>query len=174
MASNADLPSAGQPRIGLVPGASRFCMWDNRTMSRDGVGTQADLGRRIADARMEAGMTQADLAARIGLERTALVRVESGERKVSATELVTIAGVLDRPVDWFFVESPVAVVSRRSDPAVGGFSRALDRALELTARDVSFLEVRHLLSSAERPPAREAPGSFENAEHLARDIRAEA
>jgi transcriptional regulator with XRE-family HTH domain len=50
-------------------------------MSKDGVGTQADLGRRIADARTEAGMTQADLAARIGLERTALVRVESGERQ---------------------------------------------------------------------------------------------
>ena len=81
MASNADLPSAGQPRIGLVSDASRFRMWDNRTMSRDGVGTQADLGRRIADARTEAGMTQADLAARIGLERTALVRVESGERR---------------------------------------------------------------------------------------------
>ena len=29
-------------------------------------------------------------------------------------------------------------------------------------------------ASAERPPAREAPDSFENAEHLARDIRAEA
>jgi len=102
-------------------------------------------------------MTQADLAARIGLERTALVRVELGERKVSAMELVAIEGALDRPVDWFFVESPVAVVSRRRDLAVGGFSRALDRALELTARDVAFLEGRHLLSSADRPPAREAP-----------------
>lgn len=155
-------------------GASRFRMWDNHTMSSEAVVTQADLGRRIADARTEAGMTQADLAARVGLERTALVRVESGERKVSATELVIIAGALDRPVDWFFVESPVAVASRRRDPVVGGFSRALDRALELTARDVAFLEGRRLLSWAERPSAREAPDSFESAEHLARDIRAEA
>jgi Zn-dependent peptidase ImmA (M78 family)/DNA-binding XRE family transcriptional regulator len=119
-------------------------------------------------------MTQADLAARIGLERTAMVRVESGERKVSATELVAIAGALDRPVDWFFVESPVAVTSRRRDLAAGGFSGAVDRALELTARDVAFLQARHLLSSADRPPAREAPDSFENAEYLARSIRAEA
>lgn len=63
-------------------------------MSSEAVVTQADLGRRIADARTEAGMTQADLAAGIGLERTALVRMESGERKVSATELVAIAGAL--------------------------------------------------------------------------------
>ena len=80
-------------------------------MSPEAVVSQADLGRRIADARAEAGMTQADLAADIGVERTALVRVESGERKVSATELVAIAGALGRPVDWFFTESPPAVVA---------------------------------------------------------------
>ncbi|MGH3277962.1 MAG: helix-turn-helix domain-containing protein [Trebonia sp.] len=142
-------------------------------MSREAVVTQADLGRRIADARTEAGMTQADLAARIGLERTALVRIESGERKVSATELVVIAGVLDRPVDRFFAEPPAAVVSRRRDPAVGGFSRALDRVLENAARDVAFLEDRRLLPSAERP-VHSAPGSFEDAENLARSVRAEA
>jgi Zn-dependent peptidase ImmA (M78 family)/transcriptional regulator with XRE-family HTH domain len=148
-------------------------MWDNHTMSREAVVTQADLGRRIADARTEAGLTQADLAARIGLERTALVRVESGDRKVSATELVVIAGALDRPVDWFFAEPPAAVVSRRRDPAVGGFSRALDRALENAARDVAFLEDRRLLLSAERS-VRNAPASFEDAENLARSVRAEA
>lgn len=148
-------------------------MWDNHTMSREAVVTQADLGRHIADARTEAGLTQADLAARVGLERTALVRIESGDRKVSATELVVIAGALDRPVDWFFAEPPAAVVSRRRDPAVGGFSRALDRALENAARDVAFLEDRRLLLSAERS-VRNAPASFEDAENLARSVRAEA
>ena len=142
-------------------------------MSREVVVTQADLGRRIADARADAAVTQASLAARIGLERTALVRIESGERKVSATELVAIGGALGVPVDWFFTESPVAVVSRRRDPVVGGFSRALDHALEVAARDVAFVEGRQLLSSPERLPARKAPESFEAAENLARDIRAE-
>jgi Zn-dependent peptidase ImmA (M78 family)/DNA-binding XRE family transcriptional regulator len=143
-------------------------------MSPEAVVTQADLGRRIAAARAEAGMTQASLATRSGIERTALVRIELGERKISATELVAIADALDRPVDGFFFESPAAVVSRRRDPAVGGFSRTLDRALDLTARDVAFLEDRNLLSSAERLPARKVPESFENAEDLARDVRAEA
>src|SRR5262249_6011673 len=114
-------------------------MCDNRTMGRGGAGTQADLGRRIAEAREASGMTQAELASRVGLERTALVKIEAGVRKVSATELVTMADALGRPVDWFFVESPPAVVSRRRDPAVGGFSRRLDLALELAARDVAFL-----------------------------------
>jgi Zn-dependent peptidase ImmA (M78 family)/transcriptional regulator with XRE-family HTH domain len=141
-------------------------------MSREAVVTQADLGRRIADARAEAGITQADLSARVGLERTALVRIESGERKVSATELAAIAGAVDRAVDWFFTESPAAVVSRRRDPTVGGFSRGLDRALENVARDVAFLEGRGLLSPAERP-VRKTPESFEEAEDLAMSVRAE-
>ena len=81
---------------------------------------------------------------------------------------------MGRPIDWFFTESPVAVVSRRRDPAVGGFSRVLDRALELAARDVAFLEDRQLLASAERPPARKAPESYDDAKNLARDVRAEA
>ncbi|MGH3274179.1 MAG: helix-turn-helix domain-containing protein [Streptosporangiaceae bacterium] len=143
-------------------------------MSSKVVVTQADLGRRIAEARTEASVAQVSLAASIGLERTALVRIESGERKVSAMELVAIAGALDRPVDWFFTDSPAAVVSRRRDPAVGGYSRVLDRALDLVARDVAFLEDRNLLSSNERPPARKVPESFENAEDLARDVRTEA
>jgi Zn-dependent peptidase ImmA (M78 family)/DNA-binding XRE family transcriptional regulator len=155
--------------MGAAVPANPMC--DNHTMSRDAVGSQADLGRRIADARTESGMTQASLAASTGLERTALVRIESGERKVSATELVAIATALDRPVDWFFSESPAAVVSRRRDPAVGGFSRVLDRSLENTARDIAFLEARNLLSSASRT-VRSAPENFEDAESLARDVRA--
>ncbi|HEY1617307.1 MAG TPA: helix-turn-helix transcriptional regulator [Streptosporangiaceae bacterium] len=75
-------------------------------MSLAPVITQADLGRRIADARAEVGVTQASLATRISLERTALVRIESGERKVSATELAAIASALGRPVDWPGWHSP--------------------------------------------------------------------
>src|SRR5262249_1502911 len=97
---------------------------------------------------------------------------EAGVRKVSATELVTMADALGRPVDWFFVESPPAVVSRRRDPAVGGFSRRLDLALELAARDVAFLADRHILAHARRV-VRNVPQSFEDAEGLARSVRAE-
>ncbi len=147
-------------------------MCDNRTMSQGVIETQADLGRRIAEAREDAGRTQAEVAALVGLDRTALVRIESGSRKVSATELVAIAGALERPIDWFVVEPPPAVISRRRDPAVGGFSRRLDIALEHVARDVSFLIERRVIANGERA-ARDAPETFEAAETLAREIRAQ-
>jgi Zn-dependent peptidase ImmA (M78 family)/transcriptional regulator with XRE-family HTH domain len=105
----------------------------------DGDSATADLGRRVLQARMEADVTQADLGHAIGLDRTAVAKLEAGTRKVSATELVAIASALDRPIDWFVIESPPAVVSRRSDPRVGGQSRALDIKIDRLARDLAFL-----------------------------------
>jgi Zn-dependent peptidase ImmA (M78 family)/transcriptional regulator with XRE-family HTH domain len=141
-------------------------------MSSGVVKNQADLGRRIAEAREDAGRTQAELADLVGLDRTAIVRVEAGTRKVSATELVAVAAALERPIDWFVTESPPAVISRRRNPAVGGFSRKLDVALEDIARDVNFLAERHILTHAERL-VRQTPQSFEDAEGLARSMRVE-
>ncbi len=150
----------------------RTLMCDNRTMGGSGVGGQADLGQRIAEAREASGATQAELAAGVGLERTALVKIEAGTRKISATELVALAHALSRPVDWFFSESPTAVVSRRRDPAVGGFSRRLDLALEPAARDVAYLADRRILTYSGRA-TRKVPESFDDAENLAGSVRAE-
>src|SRR6202034_1508794 len=98
--------------------------------------TQADLGRGIAQAREDSRKTQSELADLVGLDRTAVVRLEAGNRKVSATELVAIASALERPIDCFVTEPPPAVISRRQNSAVDGLSRWLDLALENAARDI--------------------------------------
>jgi Zn-dependent peptidase ImmA (M78 family)/transcriptional regulator with XRE-family HTH domain len=133
-----------------------------------------DFGRRIADARESEGRTQAELADAIGLDRTAVAKIEAGTRKVSAIELVAIAASLNRPIDWFVFESPHSVVSRRRDPAVGGYSRALDRVLESVARDVDFLIRRELLTTTPRPAPQAVPQTYEDAENLAARARTEA
>lgn len=148
-------------------------MCDNHTMGQAAIRTQADLGRRIAQAREDSGKTQAELADLVGLERTAVVRLEAGSRKVSATELVAIASALERPIDWFVTESPPAVISRRQDSAADRLSRRLDLALENAARDIAFLVKQGILSHQVRP-SYAAPQSFAEAENLARDIRREA
>lgn len=53
-----------------------------------------ELGARIRQVRLGTGLDQTGLAQRCRLERTALSRIESGERKVSALELARIAEVL--------------------------------------------------------------------------------
>jgi Zn-dependent peptidase ImmA (M78 family)/DNA-binding XRE family transcriptional regulator len=144
---------------------------DNRTMSRQPTTTQASIGGRIAQGRDETGLTQADLADRVGLDRTAVAKIEAGSRKVSATELVAIADALDRPIDWFVAESPPAVLSRRTNPDVGGHSRALDLRVERVARDIAFLDEERILTGSARPEFA-VPTDFDEAEALAREARA--
>ena len=126
----------------------------NRTVLESGA---VELRNRIAEARDLAGLTQQQVSAVTGLDRTVIVKIEAGSRKVTATELVLLAEALDRPVDWFFSASPPSVVSRRSDPAVGGRSRVLDSRVERIARDVAFLidegEIPQVTRIALDPPS---------------------
>lgn len=56
------------------------------------------IGDRIADARRERRLTQADLAEELGVARTTISAMEQGERRPRASELVKIARVLDRSI----------------------------------------------------------------------------
>lgn len=133
----------------------------------------AELGARVAQARDEAGLTQGALAAELGIDRTSLVRIESGERKVSASELATIAQIVDRPIDWFVVLSPPIVVSRRSSGDVQPFmsgSYKLGRAVERRVGDVDFLIDKHIIECKVRKPVA-TPRTHAEAERLAAQIR---
>lgn len=59
------------------------------------------LASRLAQARRTAGLSQAEVARAVGLDRTAISKIESGHRQVEALELARLASVLLRPVDWF-------------------------------------------------------------------------
>ena len=133
-------------------------------------GTADGLGTRIAEARDLAGMTQADLAAVSDMGRTVIAKIEAGSRKLGAVELVRLAEALRRPVDWFFSESPPAVVSRRADPKIRGGSALLDARLDWIARDIAYLHQSGELPRYERfalPP----PESVNDAASAASELR---
>lgn len=145
-------------------------MCDNRTVARDTIESPLDLGRRVSQGRAEADLTQADLAGAIGIDRTAVAKIEKGVRRVSATELVAIAAALNRPVDWLVTESPPAVVSRRQDSGVGGRSRSLDGLVERISRDVEFLLEEGVLPARERTSLA-MPTDYAGCEVLAQTAR---
>ena len=60
------------------------------------------LGRRIREAREQLGMSQEDLAMKIGRDQRAVSEYENGKRRISVTELPTFAQVLQVPVMYFF------------------------------------------------------------------------
>jgi transcriptional regulator with XRE-family HTH domain len=65
------------------------------------------LGARVALARKHAGLTQAQLAAQIGVSRTALIAIESGRTHSPGLEYVrNMAVVLDVTTDYLMGLEP--------------------------------------------------------------------
>lgn len=134
------------------------------------------LGGRVADARVAAGFSQAHLAERVGLNRSALSRIETGERSLDVLELSRIAEALGRSVEWFVIEPPQVIASHRRlpDAEEGQDARLLEDRLEDVARDLELLQQIDVLR-----PTEIGPGALEteqldglgDAERLARRAR---
>ncbi|MER5493868.1 XRE family transcriptional regulator [Streptomyces sp. NPDC002490] len=131
-----------------------------------------DIGARISEARAERGVTQTQLAASVGIDRTALAKIESGKRRVTAVELVAMARELGRRVEWFVDEAPPALVSYRGAVrGEGGSVQAIDAELDSLVRDAEFV-TSHCPELVEaQPPALPHPTTTEEADELAVSAR---
>lgn len=137
------------------------------------------LGERVREARVAAQLNQGDLATRIGLERTALVKIEAGSRRISAVEIFRLADALAVPASYFVAQPRAATVPRRAalvdDPDQADRTRwRLDTALDAHVRDVEQLVGYGLLTTPDHGLARSAVTSAESARQLARDARTAA
>ncbi|WP_454853517.1 helix-turn-helix domain-containing protein [Promicromonospora soli] len=122
------------------------------------------LGERIELAREAAAKTQAELAAAVGVDRTAISKITSGTRKISALELAALAKFLGRPLPWFLSDSPAPVVARwqavvRDRPS----TLAAELAAEDLAADVEQLRALGVLPAA---PHAELVGTFNKIEDV--------
>jgi transcriptional regulator with XRE-family HTH domain len=63
------------------------------------------LGARLREAREYLGLSQDEVAKYLGIPRTALSHVESGQRRIDALELKKLAQLYKRPVVYFTGES---------------------------------------------------------------------
>lgn len=110
----------------------------------------SEVGARIRAARDLSGLSQEAVARELHIDRSAMMRMESGERKVSALELSRLATVLDVPLRYFLADAQPRIVSRRglAPEDADAPSRAmwrLDLALDEHARDVALLATENLL-----------------------------
>ena len=103
------------------------------------LGSWAEVGGRVAAARERAGFTQRELGERLGLHRSAITRVELGQRQLDALELARIADVLGRTVEWFLTEPPATIASHRDGLSADHDVQRLEDELERTGRDVELL-----------------------------------
>ena len=98
---------------------------------------QIELGRRIRQARESCGMTQDEVAEKLGVSRPVVVLIEQGKRPVSGLELQTLAYLVARDIRDLladeFAEDDVVHALFRSHEDVGedGVKRALRDCIAL-------------------------------------------
>ena len=69
--------------------------------SSDDTTDRRDLGTRLRQAREYLGLSQDEAAKYLGIPRTALSHIESGQRRIDALELKKAASLYKRPVAHF-------------------------------------------------------------------------
>lgn len=80
--------------------------------------TSQELGRRIAEARRAAHMTQEKLAEKLGIDRSAMTKIEKGSRRVDSLELLAISEATGSPVESLLEqEQPLALILRSQEEA---------------------------------------------------------
>lgn len=87
----------------------------------------AEIAERIKLARQLSGMSQAQVASKLGLHRPSVTEIEAGRRKVSADELAALAEMFGVSLAWL----------------VGQGDRQLsieDSRMELVARELARLD----------------------------------
>jgi transcriptional regulator with XRE-family HTH domain len=98
-----------------------------------------DVGRRIAERRIEASLSQRDLEDLTGISQSTLYRIESGGRPARMDEVISIAWALGCPVEAILDENPVRdrvlVASRAHTSAADAASikKKLTQFLEMDA-----------------------------------------
>lgn len=56
---------------------------------------------RLRQARLDAGLTQVQVAERLGIRQTVVSKMELGERKIDPVELARFAAIYAQPIDFF-------------------------------------------------------------------------
>ena len=80
--------------------------------------TPEEIGQRLRWARESRPITQEAAGAALGLQRSAISLMESGQRQVSTLELTHLADLYGRPVEWFVApNSPID----QEDPVIALF-----------------------------------------------------
>jgi transcriptional regulator with XRE-family HTH domain len=104
------------------------------------------IGERLREARETLGLTQADVAGALGIQRTSLVAMEAGRRKVSGLELRRLARIYRRSIEWLLGEQT---------PEISADDALFHAASELSDEDkAQVLRFAQFLASAGAPRTR--------------------
>lgn len=99
-----------------------------------------DMGKRIRRARDDAGMTQEELARRIGRRQASISDIENGKIEVNAVTLTILALELQKPIGYFF---PDWLMKRlQPEDVKPAEAELLSLALQLSDEDLQRITIQ--------------------------------
>ena len=98
-----------------------------------------DIGKKIQRAREEAGLSQEELASRLGYTQAALSNYELGKRRLYLANIEQIARELNKPLSYFLDESAMTANAERGEPQDEAISEIIELLSELPAEERQYL-----------------------------------
>jgi transcriptional regulator with XRE-family HTH domain len=102
---------------------------------------------RIKEARLERGLTQQVIADHLGRTAAAVSEMERGKVQVNASDLYTIALLLNKPIEYFFGEDysgkeieEIITAVRKQSPEI------YEQSIEMTKLHIQILELGNTLN----------------------------
>jgi transcriptional regulator with XRE-family HTH domain len=98
-----------------------------------------DIGKKIQRAREEAGLSQEELATRLGYTQAALSNYELGKRRLYLANIEQIASELKKPLSYFLEESTLAANTQQEEPRDETIAEIIRLLSELPADEKGYL-----------------------------------
>jgi transcriptional regulator with XRE-family HTH domain len=98
-----------------------------------------NIGKKIQMAREEAGLSQEELASRLGYTQAALSNYELGKRRLYLANIEQIARELNKPLNYFLDESAVTANVEQGESGDETISEILKLLSELPPEERKYL-----------------------------------
>ncbi len=98
-----------------------------------------DIGKKIQRAREEAGLSQEELATRLGYTQAALSNYELGKRRLYLANIEQIARELNRPLSYFLEEPAAMASAEQGAPQDETMAKIIRLLSELPAEERHYL-----------------------------------
>ena len=99
------------------------------------------MGELVRKARLEAKLSQSELAERIYIRQASISEIENGKREVSSSEIIYLSHALNKPITYFFPKVFIHEIEQeRLPPAI--------QELIIQANRLDDDDVRRLVAQA--------------------------
>ena len=110
------------------------------------------MGERIREARQEWGMSQQELADKVGRSRPAISQMETGKMEPDASTLYSLAIVLRKPLIYFFLPLHTDILDPKPQSVAAQEMLVLFGELDEDLQQVALKQLRALVEYCQGGP----------------------